>query len=224
MTWNVEIRGGDPCEDVPEIPKGEQPYPLPKGWMWVKGERIFSAGGTALPSGDFFEYIDIDSIDNTRQLVKAPKRIAVEDAPSRARRKLAEGDTLFSLVRPYLRNIAYIDKSLAKCIASTGFYVCHPSKHVDSKYLFWLMTSDYVVNGLNEYMRGDNSPAIKAKDIEGFLFPVAPKYIQQYLVKIIEPILSKLSNSIEDISLTSQEIIQLKKVILSGMFSGKYIK
>jgi len=40
---------------------------------------------------------------------------------SRARRKLKQGDILFSMVRPYLENIAYVEEKYDKAIASTGF-------------------------------------------------------------------------------------------------------
>ena len=82
---------------------------------------------TRKPEGEYFDYIDIDAIDNTLQIVTEPKHTAVKDAPSRASRAVHYGDTIFSFVRPYLRNIAFIDEALKDCIASTGFYVCSPT-------------------------------------------------------------------------------------------------
>ena len=79
----------------------------------------------AKPQGDFFDYIDIDAIDNRLHRIKEAKRLPVSDAPSRASRAVKSGSVLFSLVRPYLENIALIEEKHSQCIASTGFYVCN---------------------------------------------------------------------------------------------------
>lgn len=130
-----------------------------------------------------------------------PKQIAVCDAPSRASRKLHVGDTIFSLVRPYLKNIAYIDKSLSNSIASTGFYVCTPKKNIFPKFFYWLMISPYVVDGLNKYMKGDNSPSIRGGDIEGFFYPIPPLPEQKRIVHRIESLFAKLDEAKEKIQL-----------------------
>ena len=123
--------------------------------IWLKGDQLFlpMESVKALPT-PFFEYIDIDAIDNKQGTIKKSKIIHTIDAPSRARRKVFDGSTLFSMVRPYLRNIAYVDKENAACIASTGFYVCTPQPFVLPKYLYYLMNSSYVVNGINFFMKG----------------------------------------------------------------------
>ena len=127
------------------------------------------------PVGDMFEYIDIDSIDNQKQIITNPKKIKVSEAPSRATRKLDTGDTLFSMVRPYLLNIAFISEEYKNCIASTGFYVYKPMPFITHPlYLFYLLQSPYVINGLIQYMKGDNSPSINGENIESFMYPMPP--------------------------------------------------
>ena len=64
--------------------------------------------------------------------------------------------------------------NISNCIASTGFYIYHSNGSLDKDYLFRMMLSDYVVNGLNTYMKGDNSPSINKINIDTFLFPVPP--------------------------------------------------
>lgn len=94
---------------------------------------------------------------------------------------MREGSVVFSLVRPYLENIAFIDANLANCIASTGFYVCTSNGALCPEYMFYLMTSDYVIDGLNQYMKGDNSPSISKENIEDWLYPVPP-YSEQIAI------------------------------------------
>ncbi|MDD6029742.1 MAG: restriction endonuclease subunit S [Kiritimatiellae bacterium] len=161
-------------------------------WKRVKGKDLFADTESRLPEGDFFDYIDIDAIDNKAHRVVSPKHLKVSDAPSRATRGIRTGDTIFSIVRPYLENIAYIDESLSHCIASTGFHVCRPRDFCDNKYLFMLMTSPYVIQGLNAFMKGDNSPSIRKNDIMNFAFPIPPLAEQKAIVKRVDELMALL--------------------------------
>ena len=163
---------------------------LPKGWCLVKGKHIFNPMKSCKPIGETFKYIDIDAIDNKRQIISNVKILKVANAPSRASRFTQKGDVVFSLVRPYLRNIAIVSEN--DCIASTGFYVCHPTEVLLPKYCYHLMISDYVINGLNEFMKGDNSPSINKGDIDNWLFPIPPLAEQKRIVSKIEEIFAQL--------------------------------
>ena len=165
---------------------------LPQNWCWAKGMFIFSPMKSVRPTGETFQYIDIDSIDNVRQTIKETKVIKSSNAPSRASRYTQKGDVVFSMVRPYLRNIAKV--CFNDCIASTGFYVCSPLDMLHPEFCYYLMISDYVVNGLNQFMKGDNSPFINKGDIDNWLFPLPPFAEQQRIVAKIEELFSTLDN------------------------------
>ena len=208
-------------DEVAEIPVEEQPYPLPEGWKWERGNSLWKPQETEKPTGEFFYYIDIDAVDNKQQKVISPKKIPLSQAPSRASRKLHEGDTIFSLVRPYLRNIAYIDEGISSCIASTGFYICSPLKSVNSRFLYWLMTSDYVVLGLNKFMKGDNSPSIRKNDIENFPFPLPPIDEQQRIVDRIESLFARLDEAKSKAEAVLDGFEIRKAAILYKAFTGE---
>ena len=145
---------------------------IPENWCWVTGNDIFNAMISCKPQGDEFKYIDIDSIDNKNHRIISPKILKVKNAPSRASRYTQPGDVLFSMVRPYLKNIALVEEG--SCIASTGFFVCSPMQLLTSEYCYYMMLSDYVVYGLNQYMKGDNSPSINNGHITSWLYPIPP--------------------------------------------------
>lgn len=203
------------------VPEEEQPYELPEGWKWVYGTGFFLPMETEYPTGDSFRYIDIESIDNSVQRVRCPKNLPVKKAPSRASRKLHIGDTLFSMVRPYLKNIAYIDEEYSDCIGSTGFYVCTPTPLVDRHYLYWLMVSPFVVNGLNHFMKGDNSPSIRKGDIEKFVYPIPPLSEQHRLVARIESLFAKLDAAREKVQSVLDSHETRKAALLHAAFAGK---
>ena len=166
---------------------------LPQSWVWVKGKNIFLPMKSTKPKNNEFQYIDIDSIDNKQQIINEIKTIKTANAPSRASRYTQKNDVIFSMVRPYLRNIAKVVTD--NCIASTGFYVCSAIPQIlNSNYCYYLMVSDYVVNGLNQFMKGDNSPSINKGHIDEWLFPLPPLTEQQRIVQKIEELFSVLDN------------------------------
>ena len=167
-------------------------WKLPQSWCWAKGRQIFLPMKSTKPHNDEFLYIDIDSIDNKRQIINKIKSIKTANAPSRASRYTQKGDVVFSMVSPYLRNIAKV--SVDGCIASTGFYVCSPIDDLNSEYCYYLMISDYVVTGLNQFMKGDNSPSINKSHIDEWLFPLPPFPEQQRIVQKIEKLFSLLDH------------------------------
>ena len=167
-------------------------WKLPQSWCWAKGRQIFLPMKSTKPHNDEFLYIDIDSIDNKRQIINKIKSIKTANAPSRASRYTQKGEVVFSMVRPYLRNIAKV--SVDGCIASTGFYVCSPIDDLNSEYCYYLMISDYVVTGLNQFMKGDNSPSINKSHIDEWLFPLPPFPEQQRIVQKIEKLFSLLDH------------------------------
>ena len=163
---------------------------LPKGWCLIQGKYLYKPMKSTKPKGSFFNYIDIDSIDNAKQSIDCVKVVKTENAPSRASRHTQKGDIVFSMVRPYLKNIAIVPDN--DCIASTGFYVCSPSNVEISKYCYYVMISDYTVNGLNQFMKGDNSPSINKSDIDNWLFPLPPLTEQHRIVIKIEELFAQL--------------------------------
>ena len=166
---------------------------LPQNWTLAKGKNIFAPMKSTKPKDKEFQYIDIDSIDNRRQIIREIKTIQTKNAPSRASRFTQKNDVVFSMVRPYLRNIAKVAND--NCIASTGFYVCSSIPQIlNSDYCYYLMTSDYVVNGLNQFMKGDNSPSINKGHIDNWLFALPPLVEQQRIVQKIEELFSVLDN------------------------------
>ena len=175
------------------ITKGESPFDVPESWSLAMICEVCEPQETKRPAGDTFRYIDIDAIDNKRHCVSKPKVMSVRQAPSRAAKGVRNGDTLFSMVRPYLENIAFITNDLSDCIASTGFYICRPHSDIlFPQYLFYYLTSSQTINGINSYMRGDNSPAIRKDEMDSFPVPIPPLAEQRRIVAAIEAAFEQL--------------------------------
>ena len=181
-----------PCDNA------HYPFDVPNNWIWAKGLDIFKPMKKTSPLEETFKYIDIDAIDNKRNVITSVKVLNSKQAPSRASRYTEKGCVLFSMVRPYLRNIAMVTED--DCIASTGFFVCHGEDCLLPKFCYFQMLSNYVVDGLNDFMKGDNSPSITKTQIEEYIFPLPPINEQKRIVAKIEElftILDEIQKSIE---------------------------
>ena len=196
MTISYYEKVGDKTEDISD----EMPFELPDGWMWCRGYSCFEGMENAKPQGESFDYIDIDAIDNRLHQIKAAKHLLVSEAPSRASRAVKTGSVLFSLVRPYLENIALVEEKHKNCIASTGFYVCNSNGVLLPEFMYFLMISGYVVNGLNQYMKGDNSPSISKDNIESWLYPVPPMAEQKAICTKLKTVFALIEDVEESLN------------------------
>ena len=208
-----------------EIDDDEIPFEIPESWCWVRGKNIFAPMESIKPYGERFIYIDTDAVNNKLNIIDNPKNLLVKDAPSRASRKLHNGDVLFSMVRPYLKNIAYVDEMYSTAIASTGFYVMTQIGMYNSKFLFYAVLSPYVIDGLHQFMKGDNSPSINTTDIDDFLFPLPPLAVQNAIVAKLEEVLPFV-DAYENVVLQQEELKnalpdKVKKAILQEAIQGK---
>lgn len=97
---------------------------VPEHWE-VKREKYASTinndvvSETTNPNYEIL-YVEISSVDPVNGIIKK-EPLAFEEAPSRARRIVRDGDTIVSTVRTYLKAIAPIKKPEENLIVSTGF-------------------------------------------------------------------------------------------------------
>ena len=60
--------------------------------------------------------------------------------------------------------------------------------------MFYLMISNYVVSGLNQYMKGDNSPSIGKDNIENWLYPIPPIKEQESICSKLKSVFTMVMN------------------------------
>ncbi len=156
-------------------------------------------------ASDFeINYIDITSVDsNGRQ--NPAETMAFGDAPSRARRIVANGDVIISTVRTYLKAISYIDNDNDNLICSTGFAVITPSPQVHPKFLFYWVRSEWFVNEIVARSVGVSYPAINAIEIGNLPFPAISVDKQQAIVDFLD----RETAGIDELIAKKQRLIDL---------------
>ena len=162
----------------------------PSNWVALPLKSVLIPMQSCKPQGEYFRYIDIDAVDNKNQVISNPKIMRTKNAPSRASRKLHTGDVIFSIVRPYLKNIALISENYSDCIGSTGFYVCSPLSELNSSFLYYFLLSPYCIDGIMPFMKGDNSPSIRGEDLEKLIIGLPSNNEQDKIIQKLESIIA----------------------------------
>lgn len=184
-------------KDLEEKPisEDEKPFEIPESWEWVRLKDVVYNHGQKTPDNTF-SYIDIGSIDNKNQTLNEKENILeARKAPSRARKIVKLNDIVYSTVRPYLHNMAIINKSFSKePIASTGFAVLSCLCGLFNKFLFYYLMSpsfdDYANDGDNA--KGVAYPAINDEKLYKALVPLPPLAEQRRIVAKIEELFKEI--------------------------------
>ncbi|MGN2393267.1 restriction endonuclease subunit S, partial [Pelomicrobium sp. G1] len=111
------------------------------------------------------QYVDISNVDSSGNIGEIAT-FRFEDAPSRARRRVRDGDVIISTVRTYLQAIAPIRQPPANLIVSTGFAVVRPRADLfDAQYCKYALREPEFLAEVERRSVGVSYPAINASDL-----------------------------------------------------------
>ncbi|MBI1745378.1 MAG: restriction endonuclease subunit S [Acidobacteria bacterium] len=110
-------------------------------------------------------YVDIGNVDSSG-VIHEIATYRFDDAPSRARRVVRDGDVIISTVRTYLQAIAPIQESPENLIVSTGFAVVRPQASVfDPGFCKYALREPAFLAEVEMRSAGVSYPAINASDL-----------------------------------------------------------
>jgi type I restriction enzyme S subunit len=179
-------------EKLPPIKPEEIPYDLPNGWEWVRVGNICHDWGQKTPESKF-TYIDVGAINNKSGTVGQNTQILnATEAPSRARKIVKPGTIIYSTVRPYLLNIAIIEKNYdPEPIASTAFAIIHPYASISDRFIYYYFRSPIFIRYVESMQKGVAYPAINDSDFFSGFFPLPPLPEQQRIVARIDQLMAR---------------------------------
>jgi len=109
-------------------------------------------------------YIDIGNVDSQGRVHDIVNH-RFDDAPSRARRIVRDGDVIISTVRTYLQAIASVENPRDNLIVSTGFAVVRPSNVLDHRFCKYALRASSFLWEVESRSTGVSYPAINASDL-----------------------------------------------------------
>jgi type I restriction enzyme S subunit len=144
----------------------------------------------------FVNYLDTSSITENKIEEIQHLVTGIDKIPSRARRKVAEGDVVYSNVRPNQKHYGIIKKPPENFLVSTGFTTLRANPNLaDTNFIYWYLSQASVTEFLQTI--GENTasayPSIKPSDIERLNITLPPLTEQ----KAIAHVLGSLDDKIE---------------------------
>jgi type I restriction enzyme S subunit len=215
--WFVNFKFPD-FEKVKIVDSGHPDFGMiPQRWsVKTLGDICFVNKSSFKPSElpETIQYIDIASVGTG--VLEPLAIIARNEAPGRAKRKLAEGDTIWSCVRPNRRSFAYISQPEENWVASTGLAVL-TSKFKTSAFIYCHTTNQTFTSYLVNQAQGAAYPAVKAEDFLNAPVLVPDENTVAVFDKLVTPIL-ELKNILIS---ANEKYSRTRDLLLPKLISGE---
>jgi type I restriction enzyme S subunit len=139
-------------------------------------------------SWDFINYLDTSNITNNT-IDKYQYFNSKEDKiPSRAKRKVKNGDVIFSTVRPNQRHFGILKNIPDNCLVSTGFVTIKSNKDdCYLPYIYWFLSDSRTIQYLQNIAENSTSayPSIKPSVLENLTINLPPLSEQKKIAHIL---------------------------------------
>ncbi len=161
---------------------------VPEHWEMKRLKLAASTNDDTLSEGEdplrTIAYVDIGSVDSTIGITQVEEMV-FEDAPSRARRLVRDGDTIVSTVRTYLRAIAPVSAPPPEMVVSTGFAVIRP-RAIEPGFASWALREQGIVDEIVARSTGVSYPAINASEIGDLPVALPPLHEQRAIAAFLD--------------------------------------
>jgi type I restriction enzyme S subunit len=153
---------------------------------------VATINGRSLPADtdpDYeFDYLEISNVDYYGIIdPNSIERMRYEDSPSRARRRVFQGSTLISSVRPNLQGNAFVSDNRKDFICSTGFNVIQPNAaKLVPRFAYFALISDDARQYFEAAAKGVGYPAVDDKEFGSYSIPLPPLHEQQRIVAYLD--------------------------------------
>lgn len=173
-----------------KLKRGKALFEAPTHWQWLHLRDIGYSWGQKKPD-EVFTYIDVSSIDKQRGVISEEVTVLEPHAaPSRARKLVKVGTVIYSTVRPYLLNIAVVDKAFdPEPIVSTAFAIVHPFEGIFNRFVYYYLRSKPFVEYVEAQMSGMAYPAINDAKFFNGVIPIPPTEEQKRIVAKLDELM-----------------------------------
>jgi type I restriction enzyme, S subunit len=191
--------------------------PIPRGWrLGTVGDLAEVNANTIrrVDAAESIRYIDIASVN--RGIVAEPRQMLLRDAPGRARRRIKDGDIIWSTVRPNLRAYALLLSPEDDYVVSTGFVVLSP-RSGSLAYVYSITTTDEFVEYLMGHATGAAYPAVTPSVFERAPIMIPPTNLLQAFERLVEPLMRLASR----LAPMNDNLRSTRDLLLPRLISGE---
>lgn len=191
---------------------------VPRGWKvgtLANLATLNPESWTAKNHPDTLAYIDLANAKDNE--IAEVSEYLFDEAPSRARRVLRDGDTIVGTVRPGNRSFAFIHEPSENLTASTGFAVLRPTQNANTEFVYLAATQDASIEHLSHLADGAAYPAVRPNVVAGIQCVLPSADIMQIFHDVTAPLLSKVSDNKQQ----AQTLATLRDTLLPRLISGQ---
>ena len=191
---------------------------VPRGWRvgtLANLSHLNPESWTAKNHPESVAYVDLaNAKDNEIAFVTD---FEFDEAPSRARRVLRDGDTIVGTVRPGNRSFAFIHEPASNLTASTGFAVLRPSAIENTEFVYLAATQDSSIEHLAHVADGGAYPAVRPDVVSGLQIVVPDPQVMKAFHAAAASLLAKVSENQSQ----AQTLATLRDTLLPRLISGR---
>ena len=190
---------------------------IPEGWEVKRLDEVADINPQSITQRNAPEkigYIDISSVGTG--VIDEVKPMLFNEAPSRARRVVVDGDIIWATVRPNRKQYSFICKPLPNTLVSTGFAVIR-SKSLPESYLYSFTTTDSFTGYLINHATGSAYPAVNSDIFQKAGILVPPKN----LVEKFDEFCSRAISLSEVLKKKNANLKQQRDMLLPKLISGQ---
>lgn len=197
---------------------------VPEHWEMRRLKFVCSCNDDVLPEdtdpNEVIEYVDISSVSLTTGIAKT-EEILFEKAPSRARRRVKDGDTIISTVRTYLKAIAPIRAPALNLIVSTGFAVIRPLVNLIPAFTSYFLQAQGFVQSVVAHSVGVSYPAIAPTDLMTLSFCLPPQEEQIAIAAFLDQKTGQIDALIHKAEDAVAKLEEYRLAVITAAVTGK---
>ncbi len=167
-----------------------------------------------------FDYIDIGNVTLEGGVV-ARERMRFEDAPSRARKSVCEGDVIVSTVRTYLRAVAGIGQDADNWIVSTGFAVLRSKSGTEPRFLYRAVQSNPFVESVVAASTGVSYPAIDESRLGNIRVPLPDLETQKTIADYLDRETTRIDRLVEKTEQSINRLREHRAALITAAVTGQ---
>ena len=161
------------------------------------------------------QYVDIGNVDSSGRIngmVEYPFR----KAPTRARRRVRDGDVIISCVRTYLQAIAAIQNPPPNLVVSTGFAVIRPRSEVLERALLkYLLREPSFLAEVEMRSVGVGYPAVTASALRDIPVYVPPRLRQRAIADYLDRETARIDELVAEKERVLDLLVERRRALIS---------
>lgn len=200
------------------VPAEEQPYEVPKNWVWVRlGAVCYASKEKSNDFSNEIKYIGLEHLEKDKGIVG----FSSADKVKSTKNAFQEGQILYGRLRPYLNKH---DIASFSGVCSTDILVFEASVLVANVLVDKFFNLPFFIEYVVANSKGINLPRVSEETVLNTTFPLPPLLEQQRIVERIEELFAKLDEAKERLQEVADSFAVRKAAILHKAFTGELTK